>query len=455
MQIKNRITLLFTALVAALLLAFALIVYFTSAETREDEYFSRLQQQASTKANLLLESRIAPGILQLIYKNAPNALFQEEVAIYDTAFNLLYHDAVETDMVKETRGMIDTIVAEKETRYYLNDFQVVGFLYPHGGKNYIITAAAKDEYGLVKLANLRNTLIISFLAAVIVIYFVGRFLAQQSLKPVSAMVDKVQAITATNLDLRVDEGNRKDEIAELAITFNEMLNRLENSFDAQKQFVSNISHELRTPLTAMLAELQLSLQKERTNEEYKVAIGHSISDTQKLIRLSNSLLDMAKANYDQSEISFKELRLDEVLLDARNEAIHNQPAYKVNIVFEKESETDDPISMNGNEYLLKVAFTNLIENGCKFSEDQQSNVSITYDTQNTILHFSDNGVGMSPDDLKKIFTPFYRGENKKFAEGNGIGLSLTEKIIKLHRGTIFVHSLQGKGTTFIITLPHI
>lgn len=454
MQIKTRLTLLFTSLIAALLLAFALTVYFTSSATREEEYFKRLKQEGATKANLLFDTKVAPDVLQIIYKKAPNALFQEEVAIYDTSFNLLYHDAVDIDKVKETRGMIDSIIALKQIQFYINDMQVVGFLYEHNNNRYVVTSASIDGYGLAKLINLRNTLLIAFLVSVVVIFFVGRFLAKKAFQPVSIMVDKVKNITATNLDLRIDEGNRKDEIAALAITFNEMLNRLEDSFDAQKHFVSNISHELRTPLTAMLAEMQLTIQKERTNTEYKQSIEHIISDTQKLIRLSSSLLDLAKANYDQTEISFKEMRLDEILLDASNDVLHNQSNNKVNIAFEKEIENDDFISVQGNEYLLKVAFINLMENGCKFSQNKQSNVSISYDEQNIILSFSDNGIGISPEELQHIFIPFYRGKNKKFADGNGIGLFLAHKIISLHKGDITIQSKENNGTIFKVTIPH-
>jgi signal transduction histidine kinase len=442
-------------MIATLLLAFALIVYFTSAEAREEEYFSRLHQQGETKANLLFDAKVAPNVLQVIYKRAPHALFQEEVAVYDTAFNLLYHDAVEIDKVKETKSMIDSIVALKQIKLYINKMQVVGFLYQHNNKHYIVTAAAKDGNGIAKLAFLRNTLIITFLVSIILIFLAGRFLASQSLNPVARLNDRVKKITATNLDLRVDEGNRKDEIAALAITFNEMLNRLENSFDAQKHFVSNISHELRTPLTAMLAEMQLTMQKVRTIEEYKATINHIISDTQKLIRLSNSLLDLAKANFDQTEIAFKEIRLDEILLDASNDVLHNQPNYKVNITFETEIEDDDCISISGNEYLLKVAFINLIENGCKFSNNKQCKIAIAYDDKEIVLLFSDNGIGISSEELKNIFKPFYRGANKIFADGNGIGLFLTQKIISLHNGNISVVSKEYEGTAFTIKIPHI
>ncbi len=388
-------------------------------------------------------------------KKLPNNLYEEEVAIYDTGFNLLYHDAVDVDKVKETRGMIDSIIALREIRFYIKKMQVVGFLYNHNHKDYVITAAAEDGSGLAKLAHLRNTLLLLFFASLVVILFVARFLAKKAFHPVTLMIDNVKKITATNLDLRLDEGNRKDEMAALAITFNEMLNRLENSFDAQKHFVSNIAHELRTPLTAMLAEMQLTLQKSRSNEEYKESIEHIIGDTKKLIRLSNSLLDLAKASYDQTEIAFKEVRLDEVLLDARNDVLHNHSLFKVAIEFKKEIEQDDFISVNGNEYLLKVGFINLMENGCKFSGDHQSVVSISYDAENIIIDFSDKGAGIHPEELPHIFTPFYRGINKKFVDGNGIGLFLTQKIIHLHKGSILVSSEENKGTCFSVHLPHL
>lgn len=201
MQIKTTLTLLFTLLIATLLLSFAVMGYITSAQTTEGEYFKRLKEQGATKANLLFDTKIVPGVLQLIYKKALNALFQEEVAIYDSAFNLLYHDAVDIDKVKEKKGMIDSIIALKELKFYVKDMQVVGFLYSHNGNHYVITSAAKNGYGLAKLSTLLNTLIVAFLIKVIIIFLVGRFLAMKTLQPVTSMLGKVKYITATNLDL--------------------------------------------------------------------------------------------------------------------------------------------------------------------------------------------------------------------------------------------------------------
>jgi signal transduction histidine kinase len=454
MKIRLKLTLLFSGLFALLLLGFSLAIYYFNANQREEEYFKRLKQLAITKAELLLGAKVAPSVLQLIYKSSLNTLPQEEVAIYDTSFRLLYHDAMDIDKVKETRGMIDSIVALKEIHFYDQDLQAIGFAYVFHGKPYVITAAAKDVDGLSKLETLRIALGIGFPMAILLTLLAGILFSRKALGPVSGMVAKVGDITASHLDLRINTGNGKDEIAELALTFNQMLDRLENSFDAQKQFVSNISHELRTPLAGIIAELEVSAINERTVCEYKEINQLILHEARKLSRLSSDLLDLAKASYDQASITFKELRLDEVLLDAQLGILRSNPGYQVELLFQTEIQEDDYIAIQGNEYLLKVAFSNLMENACKFSPDRKCTVIIEFQDKQPVLRFRDKGIGMSPQDLPHIFTPFFRGENNRYAPGNGIGLSLTAKIIYLHNGQIDVDSILGAGTTFTIRLPH-
>lgn len=446
---------MFTCLIAVLLLVLTTTVYLSYSENRQTSYFQELQRTAITKANLLLDAKIAPHVLQLIYKSTANKIYPEEVAIYDTDFNLLYHDAVDIDKVKETRAMINEIIRNHEIRFIQQDLQVVGFLYEHRGKSYVITAAAKDVYGLQNAETLQYTLILGFLISIGLVFISGRLFAKKALQPVSALLDKAEEISAKNLDARLPEGNGKDEIAELAITFNIMLNRLENSFDAQKQFVSSISHELRTPLASMLAELELALQKERDLKTYQEAIRHAMEDGKKLAKLASNLLDFAKASYDPAEISFKEIRLDEVLMDTRAQLCHLNPDYKINLVFEQEIENDDFISINGNEYLLNVAFMNVMDNACKFSNKQECVVGIRFNYTQTIIRFQDAGPGIEDSEIPHIFNTFYRGKNRHHAAGSGIGLSLTKKIVQLHQGGIEVSSVKNEGTAFIITFPNV
>jgi len=455
MKVRTRLTILFTVITATILLAFASVIYFSAKKNREKEFYSILKKEAITKANLFFNAKVDAKTLQDIYRNNREILNEVEVAIYDTDFNLLYHDAVDIDYVKETPEMINEIFQKGEIQFYQQDWQVIGLRYEYKNKNYIITATAIDQHGYNKLNSLLKNSIIVFIISIIFIYIAGLYFSKKAFDPVMDMIEKAKLISATNLDLRLKSNGSKDELDELANTFNEMLNRLENSFDAQKHFVSNISHELRTPLAAIITELELSTNKERSVAEYKSTIQNALRDAKKLVRLLNSLLDLAKASYDPSKIAFKPIRIDEILLDAKHQVQQANSDYKIDIVFEQEFENENQISINGNEYLLKVAFANLFENGCKFSKDKQCSVSISFERDKIQLRFTDKGIGISENDLKYIFTPFYRGENKIYAEGNGIGLALTKNIILLHKGTISVSSKQNEGTTFYVELPHI
>jgi len=447
-KIRTRLTILFTIITATILLAFAFVVYYSAKENREKEFYTSLKKEAITKAHLILEAKVEANTLQDIYRTNRKLLDEVEVAIYDTNFQMIYHDAVELDLVKETPEMINKINEKGSLQFYLDDFQVLGMPYVYEGKTYIITAAAYDKYGFNKLNSLFHTLLIVFFISIVFMFAAGRYFSKKAFAPVLEMTNKARLISATNLDLRLDSNGQKDELSILAQTFNEMLDRLENSFEAQKNFVSNISHEIRTPLAAIIAELELAINKERSLEEYQSAIGHALNDARKLARLSNSLLDFAKASYDPSEISFKNLRIDEVLLDARQQILQSHPNHKIDLHFNTAFEKEKDISIRGNEYLLKTAFVNLIENGCKFSENNKITVSISFDDQQIKLEFKDQGIGISTGDLKAIFTPFYRGDNKSYADGNGIGLALTKKIIELHNGEIEVESVVGERTVF-------
>lgn len=455
MKIRIWLNILFTLITAAILLVFASYIYMSAKESREREYYNLLIKEAVTKANLFLNANVDAATLHTIYRNNRKTLNEVEVAIYTTSFQLLYHDAVDIDFVKETRKMIDDIARQHELRFYQADWQVVGIPYRFKNATYVITAAGFDQYGYNKLESLKRNILMVFLLSVLVIYFAGRFFVKKAFAPVTEITRKVNRISATHLDLRLDVSPNKDELSELSDTFNEMLDRLEDSFEAQKSFVGNISHELRTPLSAMITELELSQNKERSIAEYKTVIGHALSDARKLARLSNSLLDFAKASYDSSEIHFKALRLDELLLDAQLQLQKTNPDYDVDILFEKDFDDDRLISVNGNAYLLQTAFVNLIENACKFSADKQCIVGISYQDNSAVLRFSDKGIGINPDDLPHIFEAFYRGGNRKAAHGNGIGLSLTKKIVLLHQGKISVQTGAGKGTVFTLEIPHL
>ncbi len=455
MKIRTRLSLLYLALTAAVLLGFAFIIYISAKNDREKEFYTRLEREAVTKANLYFDAKVDAKTLQDIYKNNRLTINEVEVAIFSEDLKLLYHDSKEIDAVKETRAMLSKIRDKGHINFTQNGWQVTGILHAYKGKNYIITAIAYDKYGYKKLDSRFETSVLVFFITLPLLYFLALYFSKKALEPITDITEKANLISGSNLHLRLDVTEGKDELNTLSQTFNTMLTRLENSFDSQKQFISNISHEIRTPLAAIITELELADRNDKTVDEYKYAVKNALKDASRLVKLSNSLLDLAKASYDPSEISMKPVRADELLLDALHIVQVANKGYEAEINFDGFSDSDSQVTVNGNEYLLRVAFMNIIENACKFSTNKRCRITISFNENALIITFSDNGIGIEQTDIDNLFTPFYRGKNKKFAEGNGIGLSLTRRIVILHNGTISVTSVVCKGSEFVITLQHL
>lgn len=456
MKIRTKLTWQNTGVTAAVFLFCMCLIYLLSEQARSRTFFHDLKSEALTKVHLYLQNQVDAQTMQSIYLNNRKFINEVEVAVYTTDFRMLYHDAIQSDIIKEDRNMINDILRRKEIEFYIGRYQGIGMLYSFGGKDYIVTAAAYDGYGYNNLYELQQTLLILFVVGLTLLFLAGYFLARASLKPIRDIVKEAESITAQHIHKRLPVKNEKDELGELSTTFNALLERLEISFNSQKMFVSNVSHEMRTPLAALMAELDLALQKERTGEQYRQAMQNVLQDARRMNKLIDGLLNLAKADYQKEQIKMQEIRLDELLLDVREFILRAHPEYHIDLLFEQEEADDDRlITVMGNLYLLNIAFSNLIENNCKYSDNKSSFIQISYWDKHTVIRLSDSGIGMSDTDKAHLFTLFYRGTQENVTEGHGIGMALSQKIIHLHQGTISVHSEEGKGTTFVVELPHI
>lgn len=454
MKIRTALALKYTLVTATVFLACLLTVYALSERIRSRNFYHTLKSEAVTKAHLFLSRGADAETMHSIYSNNKTFIHEVEVAVYTPDFRMVYHDAAEHDLVKETPEMIRAICVSGEKEWELGKEQAVGLLYPYEGQSYVVTAAAYDAYGHRNIRKLRDTLWLLFVIGVSVLFAAGFLLAYIALKPIRMLVHETEQITASEIGRRLPVRNR-DEIGELARTFNELLARLEVSFNAQKQFVGHASHELRTPLAALTAELDLALQRERTAGQYRQALENALGDARKMNRLIAGLLDLAKVDYGKEQIRMEEIRMDELLLDVRATVLRAHPEYHVELVFAQEPEEERDLTVCGNRYLMQVALTNLMENNCKYSENRTSFVQIAFWNESLVLRFSDNGIGMTDEELSQVFTLFYRGAGGQHREGHGIGMTLVHKIVALHQGKISVSSEAGKGTTFVLEWPHI
>lgn len=455
MKIRTRLTLQYSAITALLLFVLMLAIYMKSEENRKSAFSRELQHEAITKANLFLNGGVQPEVMQSIYANNNQFINEVQVAIYEKPFNLIYHDACDIDYLKESPQMFSQLDDSSVTDIFQEPYQAVIMNYTNNGKEFIVTAIAEDGYGKENIKALGNTLVTVSISCLLFLIAIGLFLAHLSMKPVRTILEETRQITAKDFGRRLPVGKNKDEIDEMSCAMNNLLDRLQQAFDSQKMFVSNVSHELRTPMAALKSELEIVLFKERNTDEYKAAINNALNDARHLNHLIDGLLNLAKADYAPEQIKMEETRVDELLIDAVQIIKRGNSNYKIELLFEKESDNENEITVACNQYLLTTAFINLIENNCKFSTNNTSIVQISHWNDKIILRFSDNGIGISDNDKQQLFTPFNRGGNSSFAKGHGIGLALAKKVIELHKGNIEVFSKENEGTTFTVILPQV
>lgn len=456
MNIRAKLTLRFSLIVGTILVLFSTAVYLRSEEYRREEFFTRLESRAITSARLLVKvQEVDLKMMRIIDQNSIFALYEEKVLIFNQKDSLLYSSLDDLE-IPYTHDFLEKIRRENVVRTTRDQLEVVGLVFPEQDEEnqVVVISSAFDRYGRSKLDNLRNVLLTGLFLGIGLIILAGRFFAGQMLEPLVRINAQISEITAGNLDKRVNEGNERDEIAQLAINFNQMLKRLETAFEIQQQFVSNASHELRTPLAAITSQLQVTLDKTRSVEEYQRVMKSVFDDARTLVELTNGLLVLAQSGIQRSKLPFGPLRIDEVLYAAKDELARAQPEYQFQIEYRELPEEEEAMVVYGNEQLLKTTFLNLLDNACKFSSDHQVMVGFSFPERQVEIHFSDRGMGVPAGEEIQIFNSFFRGSNASgITRGHGIGLSLCKRIIQLHQGALRYELRAGGGSNFIVTLP--
>jgi len=453
MEIRTKLGLQFTVIVAVIQMMLSMAILISFARSRVDDLYDRFELKAKSVGQVLMEDEgITAEKMKKIDQNNPLSLPNEKVVIYNQLDKVIYSNDENHD-VNITPGMIASVRVNNRARSRVGQHELLGRLFISGKDQMVVFVAAVDVYGIQKLAILRFILLIVFVVGLVIVYVAGRMFAGRAVQPILKVMEQVDRIEITNLHARLDEGPSKDEIARLSATFNKLLERLETSFKMQKSFIANASHELNTPLTVITGQLEVVLMKDRSNEEYQETIRNVLNEIRNLNQLSKKLLLLAQASADLTSTNFAMVRIDDLLWQVRSEMVSRFPEFSVVVDLDKNLDDEDQLTVSGNELLMKTAISNIIENGCKYSGNHQVTVGLSKDEEGLVIHFIDSGIGIPADELPMIFQPFYRSQAAKISGGHGIGLSLADKVITLHRGTLSVDSTVGKGSDFMIRLP--
>lgn len=304
---------------------------------------------------------------------------------------------------------------------------------------------------LESLSHIRSTLIIALTLGFILSVMFGYFLTARSLRPVSDMMRAAGKISIDDLDGRLPIPRAKDELQSLAITFNNLLTSLQTAVGRLKRFAGDVSHELRTPLAVVRGEAELALRRERTTDDYKEACRTILSESEYMTEIVENLLLLVRAQSRALEVKTEKILIREFVEDLKSSVkkLFEEKNISLDVDIKTEAE------FLGHAQYLFMALRNILLNAIKYSPAGSHVLFGVEKKEELIFRVSDEGEGIDEKDLPFIFDLFYRADaarNRKEG-GCGIGLSLAEALVKLHKGQIKVTSQKGNGTTFEVCIP--
>lgn len=312
---------------------------------------------------------------------------------------------------------------------------------------YLVVAMSLEDLEIVQI--LKHILLISYPLILILLYLFARFFAGRSIIPVSTIIETSEKITKDNLKTRIPLPNNKDELFALSQTINNLLDKVEKAIEREKQFTSDASHELRTPLAVIKGTMEVLIRKPRNQQEYEDKIQFCISEVNRLNHMVDQLLLLARFENQKQNVKEETIYLNALILDNLTRFSDKIDSKKLKVI----TSFNEDYYIESDNYLVSIIVSNLISNAIKYSNDN-GEIVLRLEKTPTEISFTilDNGVGISDQDLNKIFNSFYRSDvfNHPEIKGNGIGLSIVKRLCDLLNIEIIVNSKMNEGSSFIL-----
>ena len=463
-SIRSRLTAWYVTLLAIILILFSVLLNYFLAKRLHESVDNSLTVSATvvaTSATMRMSNSPLPGLNQLFEQFMNQGNLNKFYRIYDGSGNVgsrsknisasqfplsqpAYADALEGKNSYETF----TVGGQQPIRVITMPILFEGKLIN------LVQVGTSLEAVQETLRNLKIFLFTAVPSVLILAALFARFMARRALKPISRIIDTAREIgQGQELSKRIPVLKIKDELGQLALTFNEMMNRLENSFAQMRQFSSDASHELRTPLTVLKGQNELILSKQRKPEEYQEVISSNLEEINYMSKVLEDLFVLSKSDENQVNLDYKPVDLralvEEVFKHA--EILAEEKNIKIIIAFL------EPIEIKGDEVRLRQMVWNVLQNGIKYTQQGgELKISLQNEGDFALLTIQDTGIGIPEEDLPLIFNRFYRVDKARTRDegGSGLGLSICRQIAEAHKGKIEVESKLGVGTRFKICLPN-
>lgn len=327
-------------------------------------------------------------------------------------------------------------------------------------QRYILQVGMSMQHIKTTLSSVLLRFLLIVPLVVLIVSVIGYYFVKRSFAPVKKLVGVAREITAEDLSRRIDPIDSNDEIGQLATTLNEMIARLESSFNEIRQFSGDVSHELKTPLTVIRGEIEIALRGKRDAEEYRRTLESVLEEAGKLTNIIEDLLLLSRIDTLGRSITMREVELDSVVMAAYEDSMTFLSGKKLNISIRRLDET----RVTGEPGLLKRAFVNLLHNAIKYTPDGGSveielfpgDAAGEAEHKGPCFKIRDSGIGIPQRHLSYIFNRFYRVSTSRSSKdgGKGLGLTIVKRILDLHGARIRVESCKGQGTVFYVFFPN-
>lgn len=444
MTLKNRISLYVSLLFTVLFGLASTFIFILYSNFRKEEFRNRLETKALSSIKLLANVKENDRqILKMIDQNSINQLYDEKTLIFDSNYKLVY-SSIDDAKINWSIEDLKELKIHKTSFKKQGDYEVYGIFYDTKDKDFYALISANDSNGNRKLLYLRFILILSYLFFTTICWIVTSYTIKKVMKPLGSFHQKIKNINENNLDTRVEVKSNKNEIDLIANEFNFMMDRIEISYQKQKEFTAHASHELRTPLSRITSQIENFSSKKETNTQTKSFLNTILSDVNQLTELIHSLLILSNLDSNKQDYNEKH-RLDEILFSSIEKLNQNFPDFVIHFEIEENEDLDSLLEIKGNKTLLEIAISNILKNACVYSDNKQAKVKISCENQNLIISVLNTGDTLNEKEQKTLFEPFMRGENSKGITGFGLGLRIVQRILTLHKAKI-IYTVPNKNT---------
>ncbi|MBK0370327.1 sensor histidine kinase [Flavobacterium agrisoli] len=448
MNIKKKITFSYVILSSFSTLLLCILVFYLFRSNNQYYFLKRLEDRAKIVASIHFQKDPEKiKYYKQLKKNGLEELIQEE----DFVLKVNSHNTFEYNInLNLPNEFYTNVLKNGKESFEINNKYFLGQIFTEHGQKYIVIISAVDRKGHLTTVYITRIMSFGILAFVLLSFFLGRLLAKKVINPVANITKEVKRISASNLSRRLQNSDSSDEIADLTSTFNNMLDRLETSFEIQTNFINNASHELKTPITTIIAEAEIMLLKDREKEEYIASLENIYKQSSKLGSLTESLLKLTQTGYDGTKQVQNIVRIDDLLFEVKNDLDKFYPDNKVTIKLDNSAKDSSLLTIPCNKNLLELAINNIIANGVKYSDNKEVFVNLSTVKDAIKVTISDIGIGIPSEDIPHLYEPFFRGKEASKYIGYGLGLPLAMKIIRMHNGELQIQSEKDKGT--IVTI---